>query len=133
MKIAKWHPITEEQALKLTACTTSPGQIYPFPISELPSSLQRMPGLTSSFVSGYTSAFVTPDGTTGVGEFVVTREDAGTGKGYNYVLGVSGTGVFFSGPYKHFDKHYFSAGGPIPVGSLFGHASLVPSHRDVSK
>jgi hypothetical protein len=118
---AQWHPITEKEALEITNCTDDPGYVYEYPIAKLPPSLKVMPGITATYVSGCPDPFALENGNIVIGEFVITREDDGIGKGYNFLLAQTNDGVYvYNGPYKYFDEHHFLTGNPIPVRSLFG-------------
>jgi hypothetical protein len=118
----KWHKVNEAAAKKLTFATNSPGVVYPINNAMLPEQIKTMTGVSSYYVSGYTSLEI---GSSNhlieiVGEMVVARTDENLTKNYNYAFGVSSDGeVYFSGPYKGFG-HHVSSGHNVEVSSLFG-------------
>jgi hypothetical protein len=82
--------------------------------------------LYASFISGYVNESVSPEGVAMLGEVAAVREDAGKGKGYVWVFGLSGSNVYVNGPYKYFDGHHFANTGSIPVEKLFGNVPEPP-------
>ncbi|MCK4349180.1 MAG: hypothetical protein KAW47_11255 [Thermoplasmatales archaeon] len=124
----EWHPITEEEALEITNCTDNPGYVYEYPTDKIPPSLKVMPGITGTYVSGCPDPFALENGNLVIGEFVITREESGIGKGYNFLLAQTTDGVYvYNGPYKYFDNHHYSTEYPIPVQSLFGNIPYTKS------
>jgi hypothetical protein len=124
---SEWHEVTNTEAHQITGSTLNPGQVFPFPTSDLPTQLQKLPGLYTSFISGYGTASVSPEKVIVLGEVAAVREGDGKGKGYVWAFGVSGSGVYVNGPYKFFDGHHFDRNGPIPVEKLFGNVPSYPS------
>jgi len=55
-----------------------------------------------------------------LGEVAALRSDQGIGKVYVWVFGLSGSGVYFNGPYKYLEGHHFTDTGSIPSDKLFG-------------
>lgn len=118
-KRLKWHTVNSDAAHILTTVTNSPGVVYPMVTNDLPQRLQGMPGVSSYYVSGYTSGQSTlPQGFTG-GELVIARADGALTKNYQFVFAVSSEGqVYFTGPFKGFG-HHVSSGQQVSVESLF--------------
>lgn len=117
-----WHKIRNEKAHEITGSTSSPGEVHQIDVSQLPSQLQNLPGIRTAYVSGYCEPYKSPEKVTVQGELVAERTDSGLGKGYVYHFGVSGSGVYFNGPYKPYDGHHFSPSSPTPLDLLFGKA-----------
>ena len=92
----------------------------PYATGSLPTPLQKLPGLSEAYVSGYCSTYKDVKDVAVQGELVVARQDDGQGKAYVYFFGVSGSGVFFAGPFKPSNGHYFDTGSGVPVEELFG-------------
>lgn len=110
------------EASELTRLTQTPGIVFSIPIEMLPSQLQKMPGATSYFSSGYLENKIIGENLTIGGEIVVARTEEGTAKAYNYMIATSGDGnVYFNGPYKDFENHHYDKSSSIPIESLFGH------------
>ncbi len=121
-----WHKIMNTEAHALTGSAACPGVVYPYDIQQLPTQLQKLPGLYAGFVSGYLTQSISPEGVTVLGEVVAARADEGIGKGYVWVFGLSGSGVYFNGPYKPYDGHHFPDTGSVPVEKLFGNVPEYP-------
>jgi hypothetical protein len=118
-KPLKWHTVDSAAAHVLTTVTNSPGAVYPMTTMELPERLQGMPGVSSYYVSGYTSGQCLPQGFTVGGELVVARADGALTKNYQFVFAMSSEGqVYFAGPFKGFG-HHVSSGQQVSVDSLF--------------
>ena len=115
-----WHPVTNTEAHQITSYTSSPGVVYPHPITALPSPIQKLPGLYEAYISAYQSTYKSPEAVSIQGEIVAARTGEGTGKGYVYLFGVSSTGIYFNGDYKPPDGHYFDPAQGVPVDKLFG-------------
>ena len=115
-----WHSVTNHEAHQITGSTNSPGLVYQYPVTALPSQLQAMPGIYAAYCSGYCSTYVSPENVTVGGELLVAREDQGTGKGYVYLFGCSGSDVCFAGPYKPYDGHHYDTCSGVPTDKLFG-------------
>ena len=118
---SKWCKIVNQEAHQITG---SFNNVCPYPINKLPSQLQNMCGISEAYISGSFSGSETPEGITIGGELLVTRIDNGLGKGYVYFFGISGSNVYFSGPYKPYDGHYFNTGSSVPVNKLFGKTTI---------
>jgi hypothetical protein len=129
---SEWHQVTNAEAHEVTGSSVTPGVVYPYDINQLPFQIQKLPGLYASFVSGYATASVSPENVSVLGEVAAVRTDKGIGKGYVWVFGVSGSGVYINGPYKFFDDHHFPNTGSVPVENLFGHVPPYPG-GDVTK
>lgn len=99
--------------------TNSPGAAYPLATSDLSEPLQRMPGVSSYYVTAYSSGQILPQGLTVRGELLVARADCGLTKNHQFAFAVSSNGeVYFTGPFKGFGHHVWS-GQAVSVASLF--------------
>jgi hypothetical protein len=118
----KWIPIDRCALSEMSKHMLSTG-IHQIGTSVLPHAIQKMPGITSYFVSAYSTPItVGSSDTLAHGEFAVVRNDQGVSKAYNYVFASSGDGrVYFNGPYKHFPEHHFTSTSQVSLESLFGH------------
>ena len=118
----KWTPLDGEVLSSILRCTRSPG-IHQLETAEIPSQIQKMPGLVSYFVNAYSSAIsVGSSDTLAGGELAVVRIDQGRWKAYNFVFASSGDGqIYFNGPYKNFPEHHFTSTSQVSLESLFGH------------
>src|SRR5262245_25520486 len=97
----KWHEVDSAAAHRITTVTTSPGVVWPLTTADLPEPLQRMPGVSSYYVTAYSSSPDPPQGLTVVGEALVTRADGHLTKNYQYAFAVGSDGrVYFTGPFK---------------------------------
>jgi hypothetical protein len=115
----KWHAVDSTAAHALTTVTTSPGVVWLLTAGDLPEPLQRMPGVSSYYVTAYSSSPTLPEGLTVVAEAVVARADGDLTKNYQYAFVVaSGGQVYFTGPFKGFGHHVWS-GRSVSVNSLF--------------
>lgn len=123
----EWHKVTNTEAHQVTGSTQTPGQVFPYPTGDLPTQLQKLPGLYASYISGYATQSISPENVTVLGEVAAVRADEGKGKGYVWAFGVSGSGVYVNGPYKFFDGHHFSDTASVPVEKLFGNVPPYPS------
>lgn len=124
----KWNKCDLSTAQQLLNNTAFPGQVFPLPLNDLPAGVQKMPGLSKAFISGFLEPKVAALDMTGVAEFVAVRYDGTTGKGYNFGLGVASDGsVQFIGPFRHFSGHHFQSGEAIPLESLFNRSNLSTS------
>ena len=126
----EWHLISNSEAHAVTGSTMSAGSVYPYPVTSLPSQLQKLPGLSAAYISGYATSSISPEGVAVLGELAAVREDQGTGKGYVYVFGTSGSNVYFNGPYKFFNGHHFQNVGSVPIEKLFGNVPSFPEKKD---
>lgn len=127
---SEWHQVTNAEAHRVTGSSATPGIVYPYDINHLPVQIQKLPGLYGSFISGYASASISPENVSVLGEVAAVRADSGMGKGYVWVFGVSGSGVYINGPYKFFDNHHFPDTGSVPVDQLFGNVPRYPSEAE---
>jgi len=119
-KKLKWHSMDEIKANSLTTSTQYPQMVCAMPLSALPEGIQGMPGLVSAYVSSYILTQAAQGGVSAHGEFAAVRIDAGIGKGYNYVFGVSSNSQsYFSGPRNDIPGHHFDPNQSVPVSSLF--------------
>jgi hypothetical protein len=117
----KWHTIDPRAAEALTSATNSPGLVFPMGTNQLPQQLQRIPGVSSYYVSGYTTGVPQPQSVTVGGEMLVARSDQSLTKNYQFVFGTSSNGqVCYAGPFKDFAGHHVSSGQSVVVSSLFG-------------
>jgi hypothetical protein len=95
--------------------------VYPMGSNQLPHQLHRIPGVSSYYVSGYTTGVPLPQGITVGGEMLVARSDQNLTKNYQFVFGTSSNGqVCYAGPFKNFPGHHVSSGQSVVVSSLFG-------------
>jgi hypothetical protein len=122
-----WTPVTNTEAHQITGSTYSPGISYSYPVSALPAPLQKLPGLKEAFISGYCETYKDVKDVEVQGEIIAARHD-GTGKAYAYFFGVSASSVYFAGPYKQFDDHYYATSRAVPVERIFG-ASPKPNEK----
>ena len=121
-KEMKWHKMDEIAASELIQHTQSPDLVYPIPISMLPASLQKIPGVISYYVSNYLNPMELNNNLTVGGVLMIARTEGETAKAYNFVIATAGDGnVYFNGPYKDFENHHFDKNSSVPVKSLFGH------------
>jgi hypothetical protein len=115
----KWHEVDSAAAHRITTVTNSPGVVWPLTTADLPEPLQRMPGVTSYYVTAYSSSPNLLQGLPIVGEALVARADGDLTKNYQYAFAVgSERRVFFTGPFKGFG-HHVNSGQSVPVNSLF--------------
>ena len=120
----QWHAVNEEAARAITTITNSPGVVYPMAAADLPDKLKPISGVSSYYVTGYTSGHALSNGLTVRGELLVARVDSSVAKtkNYQFVFALAADGAtYFSGPFKDFAHHHVSSGDNVPVNSLFGH------------
>ncbi len=121
----KWRLITNTEAYQLTDSTATKGIVYPYPIKNLPTSIRdKIPRIREAYVSDYITGSLSCDGATVLGELAVGREDGNIEKCYVYLFGISGSAVYFNGPYKPYYSHYVSFSGGIPVDRIFNHVDF---------
>ena len=126
-KPLKWHMVDSAAAQVITTLTNSPGVVYPMTMNELPKRLQGMSGVSSYYVTGYTSGQPLPNGFTVAGESLVARSDRGLTKNYQFVFATSSEGqVYMAGPCKGFG-HHVSSGQNVAVDSLFNQTPFSPN------
>jgi hypothetical protein len=115
-----WHKADYGMAVQLTACTQTPGIVFPLPITDLDSSLTDLPGLKSAWISGYAQPTLLTPTVSGVGALVVEREDKGIGKGYvsKFVMD-DASQVWWKAIPKPYPGHHFDTGVGINLGTLF--------------
>jgi hypothetical protein len=119
-----WTVVNSDAAQYLTTLTNSPGVVYPIGTDALPVSLQRMRGVCSYYVTGYTQPQSVQHGFTAIGELMVARSEGATTKNYNYLVAVNSGGLMHvAGPYRGFGHHVVT-GGQVSVNSLFGQTPL---------
>jgi len=125
----KWHTIKDAEAAQaVTACTNSPGVIYPMSTLVLPAQLQKMTGVCSYFVSGFVSPTTMTNGLTVGGELLVARVHGQTTKNYNFLVASCSNGsVHFAGPFQGYG-HHVTAGQSITLNSLFGNSPIRDRH-----
>jgi len=129
-KPLKWHLVDSAAARALTTVTNSPGVVYPLPASDLPAALQRISGVSSYYVSGYTSCQSLPEVFAAGGEMLVARADGPVTKNYQYVFAVSSEGtVSLTGPFKRFEGHHVKSGQQVSIDSLFNHTPFSTKDR----
>jgi hypothetical protein len=116
----KWTIADETCTHQLTATMHHSGEVFPFPVSALPEGIQKMPGLTESYVSGYVDGKILQPGLTATGELVVNREDRGTGKAYLYSIAKTETDIAFTGPFKPYGERYFNPSEGVDLNAIFG-------------
>ena len=71
----KWNKCDLSTAQQLLNNTAFPGQVFPLPLNDLPAGVQKMPGLSKAFISGFLEPKVAALDITGVAEFVAVRYD----------------------------------------------------------
>jgi len=78
-----------------------------------------MPGVSSYYVTAYSSGQTLPQGLTVGGELLIARAEGVLMKNYQFAFAVSSNGgVYFTGPFKGFGRHVWS-GQAVSVASLF--------------
>jgi hypothetical protein len=127
---SSWHAVTGDIAFHLTTVTASPGVVYSFDVANLPSALRNLPGLREAYISGRITSATSPEGIAVVGEVAAIRADEYINKSYVWLIGVSGSVVYYNGPYKHFDGHHFSENEAVPVGKIFGNIQIPRSEDE---
>jgi hypothetical protein len=134
-KITKWHSMDEAAAKALTADTQAPHLLFPVPLSDLPSGIQKMRGLASAYVSHYVTTQPASGGVSAIGELGVFRTDSLSTSSYNFVFGVSSDGkVHFTGPRKDIPARYLRSSQAVPVASLFvGHPKRGAARRGTAR
>ena len=125
-KKLKWTQVTNHEANAITGSTANPGQVFPYDINRLPTSLQQLPGLYAAYITSYVTSSFSPEGMETLGKTAVIREDKGIGKAYVYYAARSGSQVYFTGPEKYFDDHHFPDTGSIPIAKLFDDTPDIP-------
>jgi hypothetical protein len=116
-----WHKADYTMAVQLTACTHYAGQLFPCSITALDSNLTGIRGLKDAWISGYAQPTLLTPTISGMGGFVVEREDKGTGKGYVWEFVMDGSGqVWYQGLQKPYPGHHFDPASGINLGTLFG-------------
>ena len=114
-----WFPVTNKEAYEITCSTYKPGEVYSYETSKLPSPLQKLPGISKAYVSGYCTTYKEQNGVDVSGEIVAARLGEGTGKAYVYFYGVSGVSISCAGPYKPYHGHYYDPSDEVPIEKLF--------------
>jgi hypothetical protein len=116
-----WHKADYTMAVQLTACTHYPGKVFPCSITALDSSLTGIPGLKGAWISGYAQPTLLTPTISGMGGFIVEREDKGSGKGYvsEYVMDESAQ-VWWKALAKPYPGHHFDPTSGIKLDTLFG-------------
>lgn len=119
-----WTKATGDAAVQLTAITGSPGNLWPYPLSALPGSIEKnMPKLEQGFITGYVQPKAIPAGLDAIGELLVTRghDVPASGKAYVYLVGIDReANAYFKGPFKPFPEHYYNKDAGVPLDKLFG-------------
>ena len=116
-----WKKADYTMAVQLTACTTYPGKVFPCSITALDSSLTGISGLKDAWISGYAKPTLLTPTVSGMGGFVVEREDKGTGKGYVSEFVMDGSGqLWWKMLAKPYPGHHFEPASGINLGALFG-------------
>jgi len=118
----KWHAVDHRTSTFISSGTNTPGNVYSYDTGHLPAPLKQLPDLHSSYISGYLlDAWVQAHPQITIqGEIVTIRNSPDTAKGDVFLFGVSGTQVYFSGPYKPSDGHHFDDINKVPLDKLFG-------------
>lgn len=120
----KWTPATGDAIAQLTAVTGAPGNLWPYPLSALPGSIEAgMPNLEKGYITGYLDSKAVGNGLEAIGELLVTRahDMPESGKAYVYLVGVDkDANAYFKGPFKPFPEHYYNKAEGIPMNKLFG-------------
>ena len=125
MYYPNWTAANGDSFAQLTAITGAPGNLWPYPVSALPSAIaQGMPNIQVCYISGYATQQAIEGGAQAIGELLVTRQYDGqpqSGKAYVYLVAIDNQmRPFFRGPYKPYDARYFDQAQPIRSGELFG-------------
>jgi hypothetical protein len=108
-------------AVQLTACTHYPGKVFPCPLDALDPGLNSIPGVKEAWISGYAQPTLLTPSVSGLGGFVIEREDKGLGKGYVWEFVMDGAGkVWYRGLEKPYPGHHFDPTSGINLGQLFG-------------
>lgn len=116
-----WHKAEFTMAVQLTACTHYPGRLFPCPIDALDSNLANIQGVTNAWISGYAQPTLLTPTISGLGGFVIEREDQGTGKGYVWEFVQDGVGqIWYQGLEKPYPGHHFDPASGINLDQLFG-------------
>ncbi len=119
-----WTKADGDAVAQLTAITGAPGNLWPYPLSALPRSIETgMPEIRKIYISGYAIPEAIPNGLEAIGELLVTRNHTvpGSGKAYLYLIGIDQENVpYFRGPYKPYPTHYYNEDNGVPVDRLFG-------------
>ena len=121
-----WHSANSTTVHQITATTSTPGKVFPYPIDALPDGIQEMPGIKDAYISGYCDPVLLKDSLSAIGEIVVEREVEDTGKGYVFAIARTENEVFYTGPYKPRNGHYFKAENGIDLNALFGKIDKYP-------
>ena len=118
----KWTPCDVTTTVQLTASMYCSSRVNSIPLETLPSGLDKMNGIESAFARGLRNCIPVSQTLSAIGELVLTRTDGLTGKGYNYVIGLSANGVIVcSGQFKKFECHHWNISDATPFSGLFGH------------
>ena len=125
-----WHPVTSDVAIHLATVTASPGVVYPFDTGNLPPGLRKLNGLREAYISGCITSALSPEGPAVIAEVAAIRADEYVNKSYVWLIGVSGSEVYYNGPYKHFEGHIYSENEAVPIGKIFGNVQIP---RDIGK
>jgi hypothetical protein len=127
-----WTPVTNSGAQQLTCSTVTPGVVHSIALTALPYQLQKLPGLSEAYISGYCSTYKDKNEVEVRGEIVAARYD-GIGKAYVWFLGVdSASSVCVAGPLKPPEGHYYPTGDGVPIEKLFGKSPL-PERKEPNK
>lgn len=122
MSKTRIHPMGEHAATAWFG--QGAGPIVTMAVSDLPASLQQMPGIGTYLASSYTVG-VPAHQVTMVGEYVVGRVQGATTKFYNGAIVVSSDGsLAFGDPQKKFAEHHVTGAQTYAVSALFGHVRL---------
>jgi hypothetical protein len=79
--------------------------------------------LSEAFVSGYCTTYRDRRDIDVKGEIIAARFDE-TGKAYVYFFGERDSSIWFAGPYKPSEGHYYDTGAGVPIDKLFGKAPV---------
>jgi hypothetical protein len=125
-----WNLCGDTMMHQLTATTYDTGKIFECPPSALPTTLQKVPGLSTIYLSGYVKPLEVMPALSATGEIVTVRLDQQTIKTYNYVFAVTDDQkVYWIGPFKDFDLHHIPLGSEVPVEALFGNNPISPTPK----
>jgi len=116
-----WHKADFTMAVQLTACTHYPGQVFPCSTTALDPNLKNIPGINAAYISGYAQPTLLTPMISGLGGFVVEREDKDIGKGYVFEFVMNDVGaVYYRGLEKPYPGHHFDPLSGISLDTLFG-------------
>jgi hypothetical protein len=119
-----WNKADFTMAEKLTAYTHNPSEVFPYPIEALDENLTKIPGIKNAYISGYAEPTLLTSTISGLGGFVIEREDKNIGKGYVFEFIMNDIGsVYYRGITKPYPGHHFDPLSGISLATLFSNLS----------